>query len=251
MSRTALERPAGRLTLPKSARLLKRSQFLALSGRSVRPDLKIPAGSFLLLGRNNGLRRSRLGVTVTKKVGSAVARNRIRRQVREFFRHNVDRWPAGLDYLFIARQGAAELSRAELRADLARAGRKLLERSNRRPSSESGPGPARSAPEPAMAAPWSNGPARPAEEIYLFLVELSRLVQRGLARLALVFIFAYQRCLSPLTPPCCRFRPTCSSYAAQAIRFHGFWRGSWLTFRRLLKCHPWHQGGYDPVPPWK
>jgi putative membrane protein insertion efficiency factor/ribonuclease P protein component len=251
LSRTALERPEGRLTLPKSARLLKRSQFLALSDRSIRPDLKIQAGSFLLLGRNNDLRRSRLGVTVSKKVGSAVVRNRIKRQVREFFRHNADRWPSGLDYLFIARPGAAGLSRAELRADLARAGRNLLERSNQRPPSESGPGPARSVKEPAMAVPWSNGPAQPAEEIYAFLIELGRLIQRGLARLALLFIFVYQRCISPLAPPCCRFRPTCSSYAAQAIRFHGFWQGSWLTFRRLLKCHPWHPGGYDPVPPRK
>ncbi|UQZ91247.1 membrane protein insertion efficiency factor YidD [Deltaproteobacteria bacterium Smac51] len=69
--------------------------------------------------------------------------------------------------------------------------------------------------------------------------------------LALGFIYIYQRLISPLLPPSCRFRPTCSRYAVQAITVHGFWRGSYLTVKRLLKCHPFHPGGYDPVPPGK
>lgn len=59
---------------------------------------------------------------------------------------------------------------------------------------------------------------------------------------------AYKRWISPLLPPACRFYPTCSQYAADAIVHHGIGRGSWLTVRRLLRCHPWHCGGYDPVP---
>jgi len=59
----------------------------------------------------------------------------------------------------------------------------------------------------------------------------------------------YQRFVSPLIPPSCRFTPSCSSYAITALQLHGPVRGSWLTVRRLLKCAPWHPGGYDPVPP--
>ena len=61
-------------------------------------------------------------------------------------------------------------------------------------------------------------------------------------------ILFYRRYISPLTPPACRFRPTCSAYALEALRRHGPWRGLWLALRRLLRCHPWGGSGYDPVP---
>ena len=58
----------------------------------------------------------------------------------------------------------------------------------------------------------------------------------------------YQLCISPLTPPSCRFTPTCSQYAVEALRKHGPFKGGWLTLRRLARCHPWGGSGYDPVP---
>ena len=59
----------------------------------------------------------------------------------------------------------------------------------------------------------------------------------------------YQVAISPLMPPSCRFYPSCSNYALEALRVHGAARGSWLAARRICRCHPWHPGGVDPVPP--
>jgi putative membrane protein insertion efficiency factor len=70
---------------------------------------------------------------------------------------------------------------------------------------------------------------------------------RGAARLLVVLIRAYQW-LSRWTPRVCRYWPTCSEYAAQAISRHGVLRGGWLAARRLARCHPFAPGGYDPVP---
>jgi uncharacterized protein len=61
-------------------------------------------------------------------------------------------------------------------------------------------------------------------------------------------IRGYRMFISPLFPPTCRFQPTCSMYAMQAIERFGVWRGGWMAIRRILRCHPFHPGGYDPVP---
>lgn len=61
-------------------------------------------------------------------------------------------------------------------------------------------------------------------------------------------IKSYQRFISPLLPPNCIYSPTCSQYGVEAINKHGALRGGWLTLKRLLRCHPWGKGGYDPVP---
>lgn len=70
-------------------------------------------------------------------------------------------------------------------------------------------------------------------------------------RLLLFSIKLYQWCLSPFFGGQCRFYPSCSAYASEAIELHGALRGGWLAIRRLLRCHPWHPGGVDPVPPAK
>jgi putative membrane protein insertion efficiency factor len=61
-------------------------------------------------------------------------------------------------------------------------------------------------------------------------------------------IRVYRLVISPLFPPSCRFQPTCSQYALDAIERFGAIRGSWMAIKRILRCHPFHPGGYDPVP---
>jgi putative membrane protein insertion efficiency factor len=67
-------------------------------------------------------------------------------------------------------------------------------------------------------------------------------------RAAIFLLTGYKRFISPWLPRACRFEPTCSVYALQAIEKYGFMRGTSLSLKRLLKCHPFHSGGYDPVP---
>lgn len=69
-----------------------------------------------------------------------------------------------------------------------------------------------------------------------------------MSKLLLLLIKAYRYAISPLLGPSCRFFPTCSEYAAQAIEKYGAGRGGWLALKRIARCHPWHPGGYDPVP---
>ncbi|MCI9555369.1 MAG: membrane protein insertion efficiency factor YidD [Lawsonibacter sp.] len=72
-----------------------------------------------------------------------------------------------------------------------------------------------------------------------------------MSRLLLALIRAYQRNISPLRPPCCRFIPTCSQYALEAVEKYGAAKGCWLALRRVLRCHPFHRQRsveYDPVP---
>lgn len=70
-----------------------------------------------------------------------------------------------------------------------------------------------------------------------------------LQKLVIAPIRFYQRFISPLTPASCRYYPTCSQYAVEAIQTHGVVRGMGLAIKRISRCHPWHAGGIDPVPP--
>jgi uncharacterized protein len=67
-------------------------------------------------------------------------------------------------------------------------------------------------------------------------------------RLLATLIRGYQRFVSPALPPSCRFYPSCSQYALEAVTRHGALKGGWLATRRLARCHPFHPGGFDPVP---
>jgi hypothetical protein len=67
-------------------------------------------------------------------------------------------------------------------------------------------------------------------------------------RALILFVRAYQVAVGPLLPPSCRYFPTCSAYAIEALEKHGALRGSWLAARRIARCHPFRPGGFDPVP---
>ena len=69
-----------------------------------------------------------------------------------------------------------------------------------------------------------------------------------IVRLLILLVRAYRWLISPVLPQACRFHPSCSSYAEEALRRHGAWRGGWLATRRICRCGPWHPGGCDPVP---
>ncbi|HCF1774329.1 TPA: membrane protein insertion efficiency factor YidD [Pseudomonas aeruginosa] len=68
-------------------------------------------------------------------------------------------------------------------------------------------------------------------------------------RLLALLVRGYQLFISPMFGPRCRFHPTCSQYAIEALRMHGTLKGGWLALRRVVRCHPLHPGGHDPVPP--
>ena len=67
-------------------------------------------------------------------------------------------------------------------------------------------------------------------------------------KVLLALVKFYRVAISPSRPPCCRYIPTCSQYALEAIEKYGALKGGWLAFRRILRCNPFHKGGYDPVP---
>ncbi|MGP1547973.1 MAG: membrane protein insertion efficiency factor YidD [Prevotella sp.] len=78
--------------------------------------------------------------------------------------------------------------------------------------------------------------------------QLLHYISKSLVWLMILPIRFYQTFITPYTPPSCRFVPTCSEYARQALSKHGPIKGSYLAIRRLLRCHPWGGSGYDPVP---
>jgi|GEM_PF-141945 putative membrane protein insertion efficiency factor len=104
-------------------------------------------------------------------------------------------------------------------------------------------------PEPGLAslqeAELGASPQLPSKQSTQLLTQL---LTTGLAALLLALISFYRQWISPLLGPRCRFIPSCSAYGLEAISRHGPWRGSWLTLRRLLRCHPFSACGCDPVP---
>ena len=92
-----------------------------------------------------------------------------------------------------------------------------------------------------MTRPASSVPPVPAPSAANGIVRLP-------TRILVTLIRGYQRFVSPAFPPSCRFHPSCSHYALEAVTRHGALKGGWLAARRLARCHPFHPGGFDPVP---
>lgn len=186
--------------------------------------------------RNDGESLTRAAFVVPKKVAKlSTQRNRIRRRLRERYRLNSTKNEGilvGCDLIFLATPQTREASVAELDAAISevlkRASRKMGNSNPPQKMKESAP-----AANSATSFPTKNE-AKP------FL---------PLTFLALGLIRFYQRFISPGLPPSCRFEPSCSRYTYASIERFGLLRGGFLGLFRVCKCHPWHAGGDDPVPP--
>jgi len=78
--------------------------------------------------------------------------------------------------------------------------------------------------------------------------KLAKIISSAIAKAMLGVIWFYRHYISPLLPPVCRYTPTCSQYAVEAIKKYGPFKGGWLAFKRIMRCTPWGGSGYDPVP---
>jgi len=81
-----------------------------------------------------------------------------------------------------------------------------------------------------------------------YIKDIWRFITRILAYIPILLVKIYQIFISPYFPNSCRYTPTCSSYSLEALKKHGFFKGLWLTIKRVSRCHPWGGHGYDPVP---
>lgn len=171
-------------------------------------------------------------VSVPKKYFKhAVDRNLLKRRIREAYRLNkglLQSMPARVEFMLLYQK-----RRIATFAEIEEIVKKALERILAEACAEASP----EACATAVAADNSkNAPQG---------CSLARRV--ATAPLVLLVRF-YQICISPLKPSCCRFTPTCSQYALEALRKYGVFKGTWLAIKRILRCHPWGGSGYDPVP---
>lgn len=171
-------------------------------------------------------------VSVPKKYFKhAVDRNLLKRRIREAYRLNkglLQSMPARVEFMLLYQK-----RRIATFAEIEEIVKKALERILSEACTEASP----EACTTAVAADNSkNAPQS---------CSLARRV--ATAPLVLLVRF-YQICISPLKPSCCRFTPTCSQYALEALRKYGVFKGTWLAIKRILRCHPWGGSGYDPVP---
>ena len=206
--------------------------------------------AFVALTTRGAGERSRIGITVSKAVGNAVVRNRLRRRVKAI----LDRTRFGdapyRDVVLIARPGAGAFDAAMLAEELAR----LLDgrpRGEKRQGMRPAPiAASRSVEECDQSRSQSAEASRNAPSAYRGEPERSgeRPTNAPSARLLIALVRAYKCLASPLLPPACRFVPSCSEYAATAIEKHGTINGVGLAVRRIVRCAPWHPGGFDPVP---
>ena len=212
--------------LPRAQRLTT-TQFDRAFAKS--QSVRHPLVTLRAHSRNDAESLTRAAFVVPKKVAKLSSeRNRIRRRLRERYRLNSTKNQAilpGCDLIFLATPQTRAASIAELDAALA----DVLTRANRKMGGGQSPQ------KMMKEAPATTVAAKP------FL---------PLTFLALSLIRFYQRFISPGLPPSCRFEPTCSRYTYASIERFGLLRGGFLGFCRVCKCHPWHPGGDDPVPPF-
>jgi ribonuclease P protein component len=223
-------------------RLRTRSEFLRVAGarrKYVRPGLILQVLRRPATGRHggDGEPTPRVGLTASRKVGTAVDRNRARRRLRAVVREVMaDHAMPGHDYVIIARRGTLTRAYPALVRDpirpLSGTSRPRSRRWTRSATDR----------EPRLN-PISRHPRQERAES-MRRAAFSSLPATLLGRL----VRGYQILVSPLTPLSCRYLPTCSQYACQALARHGAVQGGRLALRRLLRCHPWGGAGYDPVP---
>ena len=267
--------------LPAAARLRRRADFVATvrSGRrrghgAVVVHLKLPENP------QTADAPARVGFVVSRAVGTAVVRNRVRRRLQHVVRERYGELTPGTTLVVRALPHAADRSYAQLAEDfsvalrsaLANRGRVRSDRQRNRRRAETCDTAASdtatlhaAAPDAAVSGPTgqtnhgSTGPEDSQTPPDRTTTDSSseadsRSATRtagwsGPARVMAAPIVAYRRWVSPALPARCRFHPSCSAYAVEALATHGAVRGLLLTVRRLLRCHPFHPGGYDPVPP--
>lgn len=196
--------------------------FLALSG--VIPTQK----------KGSAPCRGRTAFVAGKKLGPAPLRNKAKRRLREAVAEAGVDW--GLqDVVLVARKGALTKEFSSLIADLQKLEAQLQTPINAEDSTESRTRVRRQRSEEAGVTLSKK------EAVQRFVVRLPR---QG----ALLCVKFYRAALSPLFPPSCRYVPSCSEYALIAIERFGFLKGSWMAIKRIGRCHPFVEGGYDPVP---
>ena len=201
---------------PKASRLRTKRDFQNIYQKSFRIF-----GNFFVL-RILPSSSSRLGVTVSKKFGGAVYRNGIRRIIRELFRLN----PPALPVDIIIAQHRQTTSMLRKKKELKRMFMLLKDY--------------------AFLQVYQYQTDSLALKDARFSSPMSLL-----ARIAFYSINFYKKFISPRLTPSCRFQPSCSIYAMDAFRIYGFFRGLFLTIKRLSRCHPLGGSGYDPIPPKK
>lgn len=175
-------------------------------------------------------------VSVPKKYFKhAVDRNLLKRRIREAYRLNkglLQSMPARVEFMLLYQK-----RRIATFAEIEEIVKKALERILSEACTEAC---AEASPEACATAVAADNSKNAPQSC-----SLARRV--ATAPLVLLVRF-YQICISPLKPSCCRFTPTCSQYALEALRKYGVFKGTWLAIKRILRCHPWGGSGYDPVP---
>lgn len=182
----------------------------------------------------------RLAFIAGKKLGSAPLRSKAKRRLREAARAAGAPW-CEYDVVFVAKKGIQKTEIATLTEDMTRLGNLLLRgRESNHNNPEEKPRECKESKKGAFS-PTDKRTQKKRGAMRAFVVGVPR-------NIALLCISVYRHAISPLFPPSCRYVPTCSEYAMIAFKRFGFWKGLWLSVKRVGRCHPFVKGGYDPVP---